>query len=123
MAAAGAAACARLTAALPARLERLARRPTRPPSTRTRAWGSPPVVLRCGVGVPPGFNAGSQVVEVDGVTWYQHLGAKAVGWTTVGVPVRVSLTVPASYADQGAFLVDLAGPISRTLPPTASAAG
>ncbi|GAC1329934.1 MAG: hypothetical protein NVSMB13_17780 [Mycobacteriales bacterium] len=108
------AACARLTAALPTLLVKgVERRSVQPPSTRTAAWGTRPVVLRCGVDRPEGYRAGVEPVEVNGVAWYQHLAGSVVEWTAVDRPLYLELTVPATYADQGSFLVELAAPVSR----------
>ena len=109
-------ACVRLDAALPARLNELPGRPTSPSSDLTTAWGDPPVVLRCGLGLPAGFRAGASITEVDGVAWFQQVAGSRVTWTTVDRVTQVQLLVPTSYAEQGAFLVDLATAIKTALP-------
>jgi hypothetical protein len=87
------------------------------------AWGKPPIVLTCGVPVPAGFSPGStSTTAVDGVRWFEEVGADTVTWTAIrpggptGVAVNVALVVPTSYEAQGAFLVDLAGPLKAALP-------
>jgi len=108
--------CARLAAALPGALAKgVDRRAVMPASPRSAAWGRRPVVLRCGVNRPEGYRAGVEPIEVNGVAWFQHLAGSVVEWTAVDRPVYLELTVPVSYADQGSFLVELAGPVSRTL--------
>lgn len=93
-----------------------------PHSPLVHAWGSPPIVLSCGVGVPSGYSAtSSETTEVNGVRWFQQLGKKAVTWTAL-VPsgigrqtVNVRLEVPVHYQAQGAFLVDLAAALKTAL--------
>jgi hypothetical protein len=100
--------------ALPASIEGLATRATRPPSAYTHAWGTPPVVLRCGVRRPAGV-AGAQIVIVNGVRWFKRAVAGGVTWTALRPAADVALSVPTSYEDQGSFLVDLAQPLKRAL--------
>ena len=113
-----AAGCRRLHDALPGSLNGRDRASTRPSSTRTAAWGDPPVVLRCGVGRPAGLIATSQVVEVDGVEWFLTEPAPPYVFTTVGrgtyLQVRVPSSVPRSEAT--AALVDLADAVRTALP-------
>ena len=113
-----AAGCGRLHEALPRSLDGRDRAGTRPPSTRTAAWGDPPVVLRCGVGRPAGLTATSQVVEVNGVEWFLTEPAPPYVFTTVGrgtyLQVRVPRSVPRSEAT--APLVDLANAVRSALP-------
>jgi hypothetical protein len=99
-----AAACARLS------------RVITPRTPLTHAWGSPPIVLRCGVRRPPGYNPQStQVATVDGVAWFQDVGTDTVRWTAVRHTANIELTVPKRYEAQGGFLVDLAGPIKAAI--------
>src|SRR5206468_1556134 len=61
-------ACGRIVAALPRDLDAdLKRRPTRPASPFTRAWGHPAVILRCGVDLAMPVSAG--VIEASGRCW------------------------------------------------------
>jgi hypothetical protein len=114
---AGAAAsdCARLVNALPATLEGQGTRATRPRSPLTHAWGQAAVVLRCGVPRPAGI-AGAQIVIVNGVRWFKGSGQGSISWTALRPDTYVAVTIPTSYEDQGAFLVDLASPLKSALP-------
>jgi hypothetical protein len=112
---AAAAQCARLAAGLPATIEGLSTRATRPASPLTHAWGNPAVVLRCGVGRPPGI-AGSQILRVNGVRWFRQPAAGSVTWTALRPHADVALTLATSYDNQAAFLVDLAAPLKRAVP-------
>jgi len=114
---AGAQLCAALHARLPQKVGDLGRRRTEPSSTRTAAWGKPPVVLRCGVAPPEGYRPDvASVTEVDGVGWFQHIAGATIEWIVVDRPVHVELAVPRTYDGQGAFLADLSAAINATLP-------
>jgi hypothetical protein len=106
--------CADLVKALPATIEGLATRATRPPSPYTHAWGKPPVVLRCGVRRPAGV-AGAQIVIVNGVRWFKQSVTGGITWTALRPAGYVALSVPTTYEDQGSFLIDLAQPLKRAL--------
>ena len=115
--------CAQLTNLLPQRLEGLKPRVISPRSNLVHAWGSPPVVLTCGVAQPAGYSASSsETTEVDGVRWFQQRAGSAVSWTALrpgvaaGTTIYLRLTVPKHYQGQGAFLVDLAVPLRHALP-------
>jgi hypothetical protein len=99
---------------LPARLEGMSSRPTRPSSPLTHAWGTPPLVLRCGVKRPD--VAGADLAVVNGVRWFQAPGSTSVTWTALRPGGYVALSIPTSIESQVAFLVDLAAPIKTALP-------
>ena len=106
--------CARLATALPAKLDGRSRRSTKPASSLVTAWGSPAVVLRCGVPVPVG-DAG-QHVTVDGVSWLTDGPAHGlVVWTTTDRTTGLELSVPDSIDDQENLLGDLAPVVTATL--------
>lgn len=111
-------ACSDLNLALPEQVNGQDRRRTTPESDRTDAWGTPAVVLRCGVDRPAGLMAMSEVVEVNGVGWFFEERRNAYVFTTVGrttyVEVRVPLGIPRDQATGP--LVDLARPVKRTVP-------
>ena len=86
------------------------------------AWGDPPVVLSCGVGVPEGFDEFSTCLEVDGVGWFVPPEQEAdlsvdVLLTAVGFEPRVSLLVPVELrgGPSAALLTELAAPMKETL--------
>ncbi len=101
---------------LPGRLEGHAIRVTTPKSPDVVAWGDPPIVLRCGVARPAGYDPNGSVAVINGVSWWQQIGRNVVRWTAVGRAAYVELAVPTSYAAQGVFLVDLADPVKKALP-------
>jgi hypothetical protein len=100
--------CERLVDGLPARVDDLAPRGISPARALARAWGSPPIVLRCGVGPPRGFGPASQCITVNDVDWYADKRRDRYVFTTVGRTVAVELTVPHDYRPEVNALVDVA---------------
>jgi hypothetical protein len=95
---------------------------TTPRTPLVHAWGTPPIVMTCGVDRPTGYSPkASETTAVNGVRWFEQAGSDPVVWTAVrldsggAAPVYVRLTVPTSYAEQGAFLVDLAPALRAAL--------
>lgn len=111
------AACRALVAALPDELTGHSRRDT---SDRvySAAWGDPPIVLRCGVGVPAEYDKFAACQVIHGIGWFvpdatfADQRADAV-MTTVDRDPRVEVTVPASLRPPVDVLVDLAPLIKR----------
>jgi hypothetical protein len=117
-------ACAALVEALPDRLFGELRRPVDPDDALGAAWGDPAVELRCGVGVPTGYDEFSPCIEVRRVGWFvpqaqlEDLGGEAVATVLTHAP-RVELTVPADYRTIGVdqALADLAPVVRNHLEP------
>jgi hypothetical protein len=105
-------ACGPLSTALPDQVAGAARRPTTPDSPQVAAWGDPAIVLRCGVSRPASYDPTSQVVFVDGISWYAESRGDAMTFTAMNRAVFIDVTVPAAYAPEGNALVDLGGAIS-----------
>ncbi|ORI18295.1 hypothetical protein BJI47_20455 [Rhodococcus sp. 1168] len=96
--------CSALVDALPAALgdyETVELADPAPPTTR--AWAldddtSEPVVLRCGLNRPDGFDVAAPLQVINGVQWFEVSGAdsgiEASTWFAVDRPVYVALTVP-----------------------------
>jgi hypothetical protein len=119
----GGGACAALAKALPEQLDGRARRTTSPVTDLVAAWGSPAVVLRCGV--PAVRTSAGDHVDVDGVGWLTAGPVNGrVVWTTTDRTTSVELSVPESVNNQENLLGDLApavsGAVSR-VPAPASA--
>lgn len=119
--------CSHLGNRLPHGLESLTPRVISPLTPFVHAWGSPPVILTCGVPVPASYSASSsETTEVDGVRWFEQPGKTVVVWTALlgsrkaGTAVNVRLEVPTHYAEQGPFLVDLAQPLKAAFESTAN---
>lgn len=119
--------CQALHDALPAKVDDLARHSTTPASRFTAAWGSPAIVLRCGVPTPdvltPGnaqYNPSADDAELNGVDWLpQRLTDGSVRCTTTQRTVFVEVTIPGKYAGSAGdigSLTDLSHAISKTIP-------
>ena len=109
-------ACARLVNYLPSMLDGHRSRVVQPRSPLVHAWGSPPIILRCGVPEPADYDPGSpQTATVDGVIWFQRIGSKSVTWTAIRHDADLELIVPTSYGAQGGFLVELGKAIRQTI--------
>ena len=82
------------------------RRKVNPAAALGRAWGDPPIIVRCGVGVPPEFDQFSSCEVANGVGWFvpdeqfDDQDADAT-LTAVGYRPLVSVTVPATYRPEG----------------------
>jgi hypothetical protein len=110
-------ACSRLVEHLPNQLENLNSRLVSPRSPLVHAWGERPVVLRCGVPTPAGYDPDSaSTAAVNGVDWFQQVFHDHVVWTAVRKSANIELTVPTSYEAQGGFLVEIGAAIAATVP-------
>lgn len=113
--------CRALLATLPKKLGEHPRRPVAPASAaeRTAAWGDPPIVLRCGVGVPATERGnGGQVLDYNGVSWlYQETSDHNLVMRAIDREVAVELDIPAEYSGSPASLLrGLTTPIAATVP-------
>ena len=121
-----AASCAKVLAELPVQLGKLDPRVvhTTPDTPYVVAWGSPAVVLSCGVDKPKSLKPGSSAeFQSGGVATgpYYDVTAGSGGnlWTTVDRAAYISILVPANY--QGAdVLPPLSQAIARALPAVCS---
>jgi hypothetical protein len=111
-----AAVCDRLAAALPAKVDDLKRRRTAPAGSTVAAWGDPAVVLRCGVGLPAGLTATSQLSGVNDVEWYVDEQPTQRVWTTFARAAEVEVTIPDTHDPAVGPIVDLAAAIKVTDP-------
>lgn len=101
---------------LPEKVRGQERRDTKPESALTAAWGSPAIALRCGVPRPAALRPTSQLVTVNGLSWFPEPADRPVTFTAVGRQAYVEMTVPAKYEPAGDVLIELGGPISATIP-------
>ena len=117
--------CRNLDKSLPAKVDGLSRDDPEPRSALTAGWGSPAIILRCGVVRPPKMTdprvaTGADPDAVGG-------GVNGVGWlmekrddgssrfTTSSRLAYVEVMVPSGRDTSGA-LVDLAAAIKKTVP-------
>lgn len=108
--------CDALHDRLPATLHHQSRRDTRPASGLIRVWGSPAIALRCGVPRPRAMRQTSELVTVNGISWFPQPADRPVTFTAVGRRAYVEVTVPAAYTPQGDVLLELTPAIKAALP-------
>jgi Protein of unknown function (DUF3515) len=113
-------ACRALLRALPASVDDQARRPVADENGFAAAWGSPPILLRCGVPRPAGFDKFATCQVVNGVGWFipesQSQGDSVdITMTTVGRSQNVEVALPSDYFPPANAMVDLAPALKRTI--------
>ena len=113
---AGAYLCAALHGRLPDEVAGHTVTATKPNSQYTSAWGSPPIVLRCGVPTPQALTPTSQLLSVDGVDWLPEQLTHGYLFTTVGREINVEVSVPDAYTPESAALADIS-PVVAALDP------
>ncbi len=117
--AADAAACRAFVHALPARVDGQPRRTVEPAGAPAAAYGDPPIVVRCGVAKPHGFDRFATCQRANGVDWFiperQQTGSPTdITMTTVGRSQYVEVRLPAAYWPPAAAMVDLAPAVKST---------
>ncbi|GAA2459138.1 DUF3515 domain-containing protein [Streptomyces glaucus] len=111
--------CRNLDKVLPAKVDGESRGDPEPASALTAGWGSPAIILRCGVPRPAAMNdSGADGVEVNGVGWLlEKLDGGAFRFTTTLRTAYVEVTVPEERTAGGmAPLVDLAPAVEEAIP-------
>ncbi|MZD08952.1 DUF3515 family protein [Streptomyces sp. SID5785] len=112
--------CRDLHGLLPQKIDGLERNDPEPRSELTAAWGSPAIILRCGVPWPDAAaKKGSMPATVDEVEWVvEELKDGSQQMTTGSRLAYVEVTIPKGQVRQGGAgpLVDLAGPIKKAIP-------
>lgn len=110
--------CQALRGRLPAKVHGRSRRSTTPTSPLVIAWGSPAIVVRCGVPRPAALKPTSELVTVNGVNWFGVPVDRPVTFTAVGRLAYVEVTVPAAYRPAGDVLIELGGAVKAAIPAT-----
>lgn len=111
--------CEDLDQLLPQRVNGLERTDPEPASELTAAWGSPAIILRCGVPRPDGMNdLDGDGVDVNGVGWLMEKQSDgSFRFTTALREAYVEVTLPQERTEAGlAPLTDLAKPIKKAVP-------
>jgi hypothetical protein len=108
--------CHSLAGRLPEKLHGQPRRATAPRSYLITAWGSPAIVVRCGVPRPSALRPTSELAVINGVSWLPVPPDRPVTFTAVGRKAYAEVTVPPKYAPPGDVLIELADPIKATIP-------
>jgi hypothetical protein len=111
-----------MIAALPRRLGALRLDPVTPPSRLVHAWGSPAVVVRCGVPATVRelgrTEASVALADADGrdrVLWFERVAGGSQVWTAVLPAAAVSVTIPHAYPEQAPYLQQLDPVLKSTL--------
>ncbi|MFF8593184.1 DUF3515 domain-containing protein [Streptomyces sp. NPDC015220] len=117
--------CRNLDGALPRKLDGLDRRDPRPASALTAGWGSPVIILRCGVLRPPkmidpkvaeGSDPDAVAGGVNGVDWLmEKQDGGAYRFTTANRKAYVEVSV-GKGRDSSAVLVGLAQAVKKAIP-------
>jgi hypothetical protein len=112
-------ACSRLIAAVPETVADQSRRKVERSAGFAAAWGDPPIVLRCGVGRPSGFDELATCQVANGVAWFipedQVTGEPTeVVMTSVDRRPRVEVRLPEELFPPAAAMVNLAPALKRT---------
>ena len=111
-------ACAAMHGRLPDEVDGATVTAVKPQSPYTSAWGSPAIVLRCGVRTPTALRPTSQLLVVDGVSWLPEQLTNGYLFTTVGLAVNVEVSVPDHYAPEADALADISPAIAAVVPST-----
>ncbi|MBK3385932.1 DUF3515 domain-containing protein [Streptomyces albidoflavus] len=111
--------CHKLDDRLPQRVAGMERNDPEPESALTAGWGSPAIILRCGVPRPGAMNdPDAEGVEADGVGWLmEQPGDGSFRFTTTLRRAYVEVALPAEHVPEGlAPLSDLAPSITEAVP-------
>ncbi len=116
--------CTRLLQQVPATLGGLAGTPPGTAWPYAAAWGTPAVVLRCGVSRPAQLAPESTAQLIGSgddlsVNWLPIAGGQTTVWTTVDREVYIAVTVPVFYATPP--IAELSNVIETVLPAVCTA--
>jgi hypothetical protein len=111
--------CDALGGRLPVKVHGRSRRATTPRSSLVTAWGSPAIVVRCGMPRPTALQPTSELVDVNGISWLPVPPDRPVTFTAVGRQAYVEVTVPAAYQPAGDVLIELTPAIKAAIPANA----
>ncbi|MBV7697971.1 DUF3515 domain-containing protein [Streptomyces sp. TRM70350] len=117
--------CRNLDKALPRTVDGLSRNDPEPESVLTAGWGSPVIILRCGVERPPkmidpkvaeGRDPDAVAGGVNGVDWLQEeRDGGGYRFTSANRKAYVEVSVPEGR-DSAAVLVDVASAVKSAIP-------
>ncbi len=111
--------CQNLDERLPGKVMGLDRTDPEPRSALTAGWGSPAIILRCGVERPAKMSdPEADSTEVNGVAWLmQEQNDGSFHLTTALRLAYVEVTLPKERAKDGLGpLTDIAAPIKKAIP-------
>ncbi|MET9392505.1 DUF3515 domain-containing protein [Streptomyces sp. NPDC006624] len=116
--------CRDLDKVLPAKVGGERREDPEPASALTAAWGSPAIILRCGVPQPPkmvdpkvaeGRDEDAVAGGVNGVDWLMERQDGGHRFTTANRAAYVEVAVPEGV-DSSGVLIDLAAAVKKAIP-------
>ncbi|WP_244207057.1 DUF3515 domain-containing protein [Streptomyces swartbergensis] len=117
--------CRNLDKVLPAKVDGERREDPEPASALTAGWGSPAIILRCGVPQPPkmvdpkvadGHDPDAVAGGVNGVDWLmEKQDDGGYRFTSANREAYVEVTVPEGVDSSGA-LIDLASAVKKAIP-------
>ncbi|MFB9538989.1 MULTISPECIES: DUF3515 domain-containing protein [Streptomyces] len=117
--------CRNLDKVLPAKVDDERREDPEPASALTAGWGSPAIILRCGVPQPPkmidpkvadGRDPDAVAGGVNGVDWLmEERGDGGHVFTTANREAYVEVRVPEG-PDSSGVLIDLASAVKKAIP-------
>jgi Protein of unknown function (DUF3515) len=108
--------CMELADSLPETVLGELTRETKPESDLTAAWGTPAIVLRCGVSPPSAATPSAELVSIEGVDWFAEEVPEGYIFTSWGRLANVEVTVPDDYSPEADPLVELAPAIKAVDP-------
>lgn len=116
--------CRNLDKVLPAKVDGERREDPEPASSLTAGWGSPAIILRCGVPQPPkmvdpkvadGHDPDAVPGGVNGVDWLMEKQGDGYRFTTANREAYVEVQVPEGV-DSSGILIDLAAAVKKAIP-------
>jgi hypothetical protein len=103
--------CLSVIKALPSVVGGLAPRTTKPSSPVVSAWGTPPVVVSCGVDRPKDLVATSEVYTFTDIDWFQDTASDGqLRFTTIRRQVRVQVVIPSEDENNATKILGDVGP-------------
>jgi hypothetical protein len=111
--------CQNLDKVLPRTVDGLDRRDPKPASRLTAGWGTPAIILRCGVARPAEMSdPNADGVDINGVGWLLEKGSDgSFRFTTTLRTAYVEVSIPAQRSGSGmAPMVDLAPAVKSAIP-------
>jgi hypothetical protein len=108
--------CETLLDELPETVGDAVRRDVTPESAQAAAWGQPPIVLRCGVGMPAAYRPDAQLLDTDGIGWFAEEGDGGTFFTSTDRQILIEVAVPDDYAPEGFILYDINPAVAANVP-------
>ncbi len=112
--------CTELSTQLPDTVAGQEARATEPESPFTAAWGTPAIVLRCGVPRPAALGRTSQLTSINDVDWFAEELTKGYLFTTFGRQAYVEVTVPDDYAPEAGPVTEISAAVTAAVPERAN---